>query len=60
MKDAQDKESLSRVRDVVSSIVDELSLRSLGWDVQLDGGCWMHLWRVICAGDKRLGVIGTC
>lgn len=38
MKDAQDKESLSRVRDVVSSIVDELSLRSLGWDVQLDGG----------------------
>ena len=39
MKDAQDKESLSRVRDVVSSIVDELSLRSLGWDVQLDGGC---------------------
>lgn len=37
MKDAQDKESLSR--DVVSSIADELSLRSLGWDVQLDGGC---------------------
>ena len=55
MKDAQDKESVSRARDMLNSILDAMS-EMCSW---MENG-FLHLWRVICAGDKCLGVIGIC